>query len=265
MVNGVSLGVFLILVTAASVFWGRVNRLGYSRGITSLGRFIMKYSKMRAELVQSYLVWSMYLLTGLVAALALLTAYQVNLLHYIPLATKYLPVIPLAFIAQNSLTGLMMQLWLVSRPTSNVFSDLTSIPWVSYTLMMPRVMRMISPLSAAIVEEVFFRGAVFLILIHKFPETGAYLAIFVCTALFVLQQVLQTDTIGQAVIFVVGSTSISVVGCITILYTGSFLPTLLCHAAYSVVYLQLGRTMRKMPNRIPTKQGSTTKAAYPTF
>jgi len=99
MANGVSLGVFLILVTAASVFWGRVNRLGYSRGITSLGRFIMKYSKMRAELVQSYLVWSMYLLTGLVAALALLTAYQVNLLHYIPLATKYLPVIPLAFIA----------------------------------------------------------------------------------------------------------------------------------------------------------------------
>jgi hypothetical protein len=263
--NAVSLGVFLILVTAASVFWGRVNRLGYSRVVTSLGRFIMKYSKIHAELLQSYLVWSMYLLTGLVAALALLTAYQVNLLHFIPLATRYVPVIPLAFIAQNSLTGLMMQLWLVSRPASNVFADLTSIPWVSYTLMMPRVMRMLSPLSAAIIEEVFFRGAVFLILIHEFPQTGAYLAIVICTASFVLQQVLQTDTVGQAAIFVIGSTSISVVGCITILYTGSFLPTLLCHAAYSVVYLQLGRTMRKMPNRKARKQGSTTRSAYPTF
>jgi hypothetical protein len=88
-----------------------------------------------------------------------------------------------------------MQLALAAKPTIDVFSELTNIPWVRYTLMMPGAMRMISPLCAAMIEEVFFRGAIFLILIIDFPEIGAYLPIFVCTALSVLQQVLQTGTL----------------------------------------------------------------------
>jgi len=207
-------------------------------------------------------VWCIYTSAGLVGAVALLAAYQVDLLRFLTLAPNYLWVIPLAFIAQNSLTGLMMQLWLVARPRSDVFSDLTSILWVRYTLMMPRVMRMMAPLCAAVIEEGFFRGAVFLILIKHFPQTGAYWPIFVCTALFALQQVLQTDTVGQRVIFLVGSTSISVVGCFATLYTGSFLPTLVCHAAYAAVYLQLGTSVPKWQ---PRKQRAKPSAAYPSF
>ncbi len=245
MSNRMDFILFLVIVTAASIVWGRINRIGYSKVIISIVRFIMKYSKMKADFIQSYLVWSIYMLTGLVAAVALLTAYQVNLLRFLTLDPRYFSVIPLAFIAQNSLTGLMMQLLLLAKPAVNIFSELTSVLWVRYTLMMPGVMRVISPLCAAMIEEVFFRGAVFLILIKDFPQTGAYWSIFVCTALFVLQQVLQTDTLGQGLIFLVGSTSVSVVGCISILYTGSFLPTLLCHAAYAFVYLQLGTPMPK--------------------
>ena len=178
---------------------GKTNRIGYSRVVTSAARFSMKYSQVNEDVIRSYLVWCIYMSAGLVGAVALLTAYRVDLLQFLALAPKYLWVIPLAFIAQNSLTGLMMQLWLVARPRSDVFSDLTSILWVRYTLMMPRVMRMMAPLCAAVIEEVFFRGAVFLILIIRFPWIGVYWPIFVCTGLFVLQQVLQTDTIGQRV------------------------------------------------------------------
>ena len=257
-----ALALFLIIVTVASILWGRANRIGYSRVITSAARFIMKYSQMNEDLIRSYLVWCIYTSAGLVGAVALLAAYQVDLLRFLTLAPNYLWVIPLAFIAQNSLTGLMMQLWLVTRPRSDVFSDLTSVLWVRYTLMMPRVMRMMAPLCAAVIEEVFFRGAVFLILIKHFPQTGAYWPIFVCTALFALQQVLQTDTVGQRVIFLVGSTSISVVGCFATLYTGSFLPTLVCHAAYAAVYLQLGTSVPKWQ---PRKQRAKPSAAYPSF
>ena len=102
----------------------------------------------------------------------------------------------------------------------------------------------------------------FLILITRFPQLGVYWPILVCTALFVLQQVLQTDTLGQRVIFVVGSTSISVVGCLATLFTGSFSPTLLCHAAYAVVYLQLGTRMRKGRTR---RRGAKPSAAYSSF
>ena len=217
---------------------------------------------MNAELIRSYLVWSIYIFVGLVEAVALLLAYQVNLLRFLTLNARYVTLIPLAFIAQNSVTGLMMQLLILAIPTLNVILELTSIPWVSYTLIMPGVMRVTSPLAAAICEEVFFRGAVFLILINKFPQTGAYLPILVCTVLFVVQQVLQTDTLGQGLILLIGSTSVSIIGCITILSTGSFLPTLLCHAAYAFLYFRLGTSS---PKSNPKIQRSKPSSAYPDF
>lgn len=260
--NRFDLILFLIIVTAASIFWGRVNRIGYSKFTTSIVYFIMKYSKMNAELIRSYLVWSIYMFVGLVAAFALLLTYQVNLLRFFALDPRYFTLIPLAFIVQNSLTGLMMQLLITAKPRIDVFLELSSILWVRYTLMMPGIMRAISPLGAAIFEEVFFRGTVFLILINKFPQTGAYLPILVCTVLFVVQQVLQTDTLGQGLILLIGSTSVSIIGCITILSTGSFLPTLLCHAAYAFLYFRLGTSSRKSNPKI---QRSKPSSAYPDF
>ena|ERR1700733_12430126 len=260
--NRSDLILFLIIVTLVSIFWGRINRIGYNKVITSIVRFIMKYSKMNAEMIRAYLVWSIYMLVGLVAAVGLLSTYQVNLLRYLALDPAYFVLIPLAFIAQNSLTGLMMDLLILAKPTMDVFLELTSIPWVRYTLMMPGAMRVISPLGAAIFEEVFFRGTVFLILINKFPQIGTLLPILVCTVLFVVQQMLQTDTLGQRLIMLVGSTSISFVGCIVTLYTRSFLPTVLCHAAYALFYLQLGASM---PRINPKGQRSKRSSVYPDF
>jgi hypothetical protein len=254
--------VFLTIVTATSVFWGRINRIGYSRFITSLVRFVMKYSKMNAELIRSYLVWGIYLLVGLLAAVTLLLAYQVGLSPYLNLDPAYLPVIPLTFIAQNSLTGLVIALLIVGRPSLNLFSELTRIPWVSYTLLMPASTRVLSPLGAAVVEEVFFRGSVLLVLLTRFPEAGAPFAIVVCTLLFVVQQVLQTNTLGQGLILLVGSASISVVGCVAMLYTGSFLPALACHPAYAFFYLKLGSSL---PTSSTKHQRSAPTAAYPDF
>jgi CAAX prenyl protease-like protein/uncharacterized protein DUF5968 len=271
--NRFDLILFLLIVTVASIFWGRVNRIGYSKFITTIVHFFMKYTKMDAELIRSYLVWSIYMFVGLVAAVALLLTYRVNLLRFLTLDPRNFALIPLAFIGQNSMTGLMMQLLIVVKPTMSIFLELTSIQWVRYTLMMPGIMRVIAPLGAAIFEEVFFRGAVFLVLINKFPQTGAYLPILVCTVLFIVQQVLQTDRLGQGLILLIGSTSVSVIGCITILYTGSFLPTLLCHGAYASFYLQLGtstnwgslESIPAMPTSNPKIQRSKPSSAYPDF
>ncbi len=257
--NPLDLYLFVIAVTVVAVVWVRINRIGYSRFITFIVRFIMRYSQMNPELIRGYLVWFIYLSAGLVAAVALLLAYQVNLLRYLALDYRYLALVPLAFIAQNSLTDLMISLLTVAKPSLNIPMELTRIPWVKYTLMMPGNMLMIAPLSAAIFEEVFFRGAVFLVLINRFPQTGIYLPILICTVIFVVQQVLQTDTLGQALILLIGSVSISIVGCLVTLFTSSFLPTLLCHAAYAVFYLQLGTLT---PKSSPKKQRSKPNPAY---
>lgn len=239
MPHQLDLAILLASAVVASVLWGRIGRTAYSRAITSVLRFAMRYSRTNGEVIHSYLMWILYLAVGLIMSVVLLVAYQVNVLDFFGLESRYLPVIALTFIAQNALTGLAMGVALVVRPF-DVFSELTSIDWIKYTLMMRRTMRAVAPLCTAAVEELFFRGTVFLILIRKFPEIGAYWPIVVCTSLFVLQQILQTDTLGQCTIFVVGSTSISVVGCLAMLYTGSFLPAFVCHVAYAALYLQMG-------------------------
>jgi hypothetical protein len=263
--------VFLTICSFVSVLWGRVNRIGYSKLITSIVHFIMRYSRMSSELIRSYLVWIVYLATGLASSLGLFAMYRVNLLHFLALDGAKL-LIPLAFIAQNSMTGLMMQSAVALWPTLNVFGELSSIPWIKYSMIMPYAMRAVSPLVAALFEETFFRGAVFLVLIHRFPECGIYFSITFCTVLFVIQQVLQVDTVGQALIMSIGSVSISVVGCIVTLHTGSFLPTLLCHAAYAFFYLQLGSaasnwaSLRSIPT-MPTNnvQGRKASSAYSAY
>ena len=80
------LAIFLIIATSASVLWGRINRIGYSVVITSPARFIMKYSRANEDLIRSYLVWWVYMGAGLAGAVALLAAYDVNLLRFLYLA-----------------------------------------------------------------------------------------------------------------------------------------------------------------------------------
>jgi hypothetical protein len=126
--NWLDLILFLILATVATIVWGRINRIGYSRFITSIVHFIMKYSKMNAELIRSYLVWCIYMFVGLAAAVGLLLAYHVSLLRFLPLDPRYFMLVPLAFIAQNSLTGLLMQVLILARPMMNVLWELTTIP-----------------------------------------------------------------------------------------------------------------------------------------
>ena len=261
MERSLELSVFRAIVTAVSMCWGRVNRIGYSNVVTEMVRVVMNYSRMNAELIRCYIVWVIYLALGAATSILLLTIFKINFLRYLTLGPASLPLIPLAFIAQNSLTGLLMQTVIAVKPGADIFSELANVIWVRYTLTMPGVMRMVSPLCAAMVEELFFRGTVFLILINHLPETGVLFAIVACTALFIVQQVLQTDTVGQGLIFIIGSTSISIVGYMITLYTQSFLSTLLCHAAYAVLYLQLGTSMPKSGLRSQRKPTS----AYSNF
>lgn len=251
---------FLALTLGWTLFWGRINRSGHSSWATWCVRRALKHSRISAEAIRSYLIWGTYMVAGIAGAAVLSVVYGVNLVGILPLRVGYLPLVALAFVAQNAVTGLLMQLWLVARPRSNVFADLTNVLWVRYTLRMPGVTRVLAPLCAAVSEEVFFRGAVFLILTRRFAYLGSLSAVALCTAMFVLHQILQTDTLGQAVIFGIGSTSISVIGCLAMLYTGSFLPTLICHAGYSVVYFRLGTvTPWRGPSAV-TRRSSTARA-----
>lgn len=66
---------------------------------------------------------------------------------------------------------------------------------------------------------------------------GLILPIAISTGLFILQQVLNTNTVIQGVAISSGALVISIVGCLLIEYTGSFLPALICHLLFVIFYL----------------------------
>lgn len=235
---------FVAAAVGLAIGWGRINRLGYTWGATSVVRTVMKVSTLSEQLIRSYVVLAGYLVVGIVGSALFLVVFQVDIAQFAGMPLEEWWIVPLAFIAENSFTGLVMQLVLLVRPQWNVTSDLNGVLWVRHTRALPRAMRPIAPLCTALTEEMYFRGTLFVILMARFGSVGTYWAVTICTLLFVLQQVLQTDTLGQAFIFVVGSTSVSVIGCLTIVYTGSIIPTLLCHAGYASLYFELGMTAR---------------------
>ena len=232
--------VFLLAVMVYSTFWGRVTRFSVaSKRMTALASFIMRYSRSGLDPIRAYLAWSIYLLTGLAGSGVLLAAFRLDLLGYSALEPRYAVFIPVGIIAQVSLSSLILMLIASLNTKADWFSVVLNIPWVRISALLPRYLSLLYPLSGAFVEELFFRGTVFLILLIYFPQAGIVVPVLVSSVLFVIQQVLNTDSLTQGLLISIGSVTISVVGCLLILLTGSLLPALLCHELYAVFYVRL--------------------------
>lgn len=103
---------------------------------------------------------------------------------------------------------------------------------------MPKSLKPLYPLSGAFFEELYFRGCVFIIILTEFKFVNPAIGIALVSILFVIQQSLNTQTVYQTISMSVGSMCISVVGCVLILATNSFIPALLCHQFYVIFYLR---------------------------
>lgn len=160
-----------------------------------------------------------------------------NIFQFFSLETKYIVYIFIGFVAQLSLSSMILLIISAFKNNINWFKVIREVTWVSLMSNMPKALRPIYPLLGATFEEIFFRGTVFMIHIIYFPEMGIVLPIILATGLFVLQQVLNTDTAIQGVVISIGAIVISVIGCLLILYTESFLPTLICHLLFVIFYL----------------------------
>lgn len=152
----------------------------------------------------------------------------------------------LSILGCSSLNTLCMSLLYKLQPTVDIPGEISRIQWISSILSLPKNFRWLIPAIAAMVEELVFRGAIFIGLMH----TGAtfIVACSVSTSLFVLGQIALVSTKTQAVVMGLSSMNLGIVGCLLVAGTGSIIPAVILHMSFAGFYTNMSvRSSRIRP------------------
>jgi len=239
---------FLITTLIVCTLWGRVLWFfaDYFRGFNSLVFHAMTFTRRSHGELKALFLGAIYYLFGLLAAFLLWAAFAFGQPIGFALSPMHVPLIVLGIVGQISLSNLLVSLYcelIPGRAPAERLGELQSIPWIRGVMDLPPRLAPTAAALGGVVEEFFFRGVVLQVLVQQL-RVPDFLAITVAGALFLLQQLLQVQTLFQAVLIGAGCIAISLVGGALVICTGSITPALLCHASFVVFYLDRQRSAR---------------------
>lgn len=140
----------------------------------------------------------------------------------------------LGIVAAMSLVSVFVMLSLKAAPKMDIVGEMGRVKWIEGIFQMPQKIAWMLPMLSATFEEIFFRGVLLQGLITN--GMNMLLAVGFVTLAFVLNQILLTDTKTQALVLGFSSLSISVVGSLMFLASGSIVPSILMHASFASFY-----------------------------
>ncbi len=143
-------------------------------------------------------------------------------------------IIILGIVAAMSLISLFVVVALKIAPNMDIVGEMAKVKWIEGIFQTPKKISWLLPLLSASFEEVFFRGVFLQGLILN--DMNFTLAVSLITFAFVLNQVLLTDTKTQGLVLGFSSVSISVIGSIIFLASGSIIPSIIMHASFAGFY-----------------------------
>ncbi len=205
-----------------------------------------------AGAIRSMLLSGAYLAAGLAGAAAVAGLAGLPAGAWLGLRPDDAGLILLGVVAEVSLCNLLVSLYVVAVGPGRVpFAEIAEIPWMEGIRAASPAVAPLLGAAAAAVEEMFFRGAVLLVL---WERSNAAVAIVLAGVLFWLQQVVQVRTRFQAVVISAGCLSISLVGGLLVVASGSVVPAVICHAAFVIFFFRrdgsrAGRDPRARPDR----------------
>lgn len=135
-------------------------------------------------------------------------------------------------------TGFAMSLLYALRPRVDVPGAVAGVGWVREIMALPRRWRWVVPMASAGVEELFFRG-VFLVGLLAYGAPVP-VAVLLSGAVFVLGQVVLTESRLAALVLGVSAVVLSVLCGLLVVVTGSVLPAVIVHASFAGFYTNLG-------------------------
>lgn len=231
--------IFFVAVVMFSIFWGRI--LWYcdegSKGVTRVVFFLMTFTRRTFPEIKSMLLSIIYYVFGLFGILFFGFSYHVDVMQLFVFKWYYVWLSILGIIAEISLAHFLTNLYLKSMGEKriNPVMEVRNMPWISGILKMPRFFIPIAPALGGMMEEIFFRGVLLLILIRVL-SVSSWLSIGFITLVFLIEQWIQLRTSVQRFMIGFGSFSISFIGGLLVLISGSIVPSILSHVSFVIFY-----------------------------
>lgn len=237
----IELIIFLFVVAVFSVLWGKsVDGLAKSKIVNKFSLYLMNYFRNPLDKIKFFVIWFSYILISFAGTIICCSIYGLNLfkLLFSDSACDIILYTFIGFIFQFELSSILLLIFSILKSDTNWYRVISEINWVKVSFNLPRKIRIIYPTSAALFEELFFRCSVFLVLLTKFSWVPLSISMLIVTAMFIVEQVVCTQNVKQAIAMSAGSLAISLAGCLMIVITGSIIPAIICHEMYVVFYLK---------------------------
>lgn len=229
----------LVYIVITVIVYGKIlDCLAFSKTIDHLGNFLMRFFRTSKYKLKVICCWFIYLGTGLLFALGACILFRDYFsIPVFKFSIHDIPILLLGFISQSSLSCLALLLIKAVVPSLHWEKIIGDVEWVKASKRFPAVVRIIYPMSSSCVEEYLFRGVLYYLLRNIFEGThNIIIPIIIIAVAFSIEQILNTQTIAQAVGLMIGSLCISIIGCLMIEVTGSITPAVVTHMMFAVFY-----------------------------
>lgn len=138
--------------------------------------------------------------------------------------------------AELSIVRLFTMICATFFPEINLVDEIQRVRWIRGAFKLSPKFVFVCIVSAAVIEELFFRGSVMYLLLKT--TTSGVLTLSLMTFLFVYEQILLTETYTQKIIIGFASIVISMVGGLLVLTTNTIWPAMFAHASFVIFYVR---------------------------
>ncbi|MDD6298446.1 type II CAAX prenyl endopeptidase Rce1 family protein [Hornefia butyriciproducens] len=233
--NGMIITIIAMLI--CSVIMGRILFwIDGTKFVSTASRRLMNRIPWDYEEIKASFIGIWYYIVPLAFTAGFSVLFDFNPLNYLLLKLRYIGWIPLTILAELSMVTMLSGCLTLFSDRTDWSGEIGNISWIKSVQKRNKAVVPLVPVLGALVEEVFFRGTVFLILFTRFDGAGFLVSFLASGALFAVEQVLFTDNRNQRLSMCLASVGIAFVACVSTAYTGSFLPCLLAHECFLVFY-----------------------------
>ncbi len=229
---------FLCVIAVAG--WLAVYRLPFGDPARRrrVALWLADRSNLRPDVAFTIFATCLYLILGIMVLLILMPFAHFSFGRFLasPSVTVALALV-LAIIGTSSLNVLLVSFLYRAKPTVDVPGEISRIQWISSLLVLHRHFRWIVPAAAAVVEEVVFRGVIFLGLLSL--GRNFWLASIASTLLFALGQLALVSTPIQGFVIGTASVTLGTIGTLLIAATGSIVPAVILHMSFAGFYTNM--------------------------
>lgn len=240
MVEGAALGGFLALSALLSVAWGLALRYfdERSQALRRAVLFALGFTRRPPGEVRALLLSAIYYGFGLLASLLCAAAFGLSPAALFSFSAAHIPLVVLGIVGQISLTSLLVDFScrVTGQGRPEQFAEVQEIPWIKGLRELPAATVPAVAALGGVVEEIFFRGVLLRIMTDEL-RIAPPAAVAIAGGLFCLEQLLQVRTPFQALLIGAGCVAISSIGGLLVVFTGSVVPAVLCHASFVVFHM----------------------------